>query len=101
MRLYRREAIRGLQFVEGMIYEDVVWSVDLWTSGATCRKINYTGYYYTLNPRSTTATRHPEAEQRLFRELRQRLKKSQISNVKCQIIILYTIIRLKLHFLRS
>ncbi|MBR6017979.1 MAG: glycosyltransferase family 2 protein [Paludibacteraceae bacterium] len=105
MRLYRREAIRGLRFVEGMIYEDVVWSVDLWTSGATCRKITYTGYYYTLNPRSTTATRHPEAEQRLFRELRQRLHTLPPTPYTIhhtpytRIIILYTIIRLKLHFL--
>ena len=100
MRLYRREAIRGMQFVEGMIYEDVVWSVDLWMRGLRCRRIPYCGYHYTLNPTSTTSRRHPEAEKRLFHELKKRLSTNDKRlTTNDRLIILYTLIRLKLHFL--
>ena len=97
-RLYRREAIQNLHFEEGTVYEDVLWSVDLWLSGATCRMIDYKGYRYTANPHSTTSQRHPEAEKRVFAELKKRLP-----NASCRgkMIILYTIIRLKLHFIRQ
>lgn len=90
MRLYRRQAINGLQFTEGMIYEDVIWSVDLWRRGLTCRRIRYAGYNYTVNPASTTSQRHPEAEQRVFAELKKR-----------GLIGLYTLLRLKIYFLKS
>ena len=36
MRLYRQEAIEGMRFEEGMIYEDVIWSVDLWMRDLRC-----------------------------------------------------------------
>ncbi len=98
MRLYRKPAIAGRTFVEGMIYEDVVWSVDLWLSGATCRMINYTGYHYTANPLSTTSRPHPEAQRRVISELKSRLHNASLRG---KMIIYYTIIRLKLHFLRS
>ncbi len=98
MRLYRRKAIQDLRFEEGMIYEDVLWSVDLWLSGATCHMIDYCGYHYTANPHSTTSQRHPEAEQRVFAELNKRLPGASL---KGKMIILYTIIRLKLHFIKQ
>ena len=98
MRLYRREAIQDLRFEEGMIYEDVLWSVDLWLSGARCRIIPYCGYRYTANPHSTTSQRHPEAEKRVFGELKKRLPRASL---KGKMIMLYTIIRLKLHFIKQ
>ena len=98
MRLYRREAIQDLRFEKGMIYEDVVWSVNLWLSGARCRIIPYCGYRYTANPHSTTSQRHPEAEKRVFGELKKRLPGASL---KGKMIILYTIIRLKLHFIKQ
>ena len=98
MRLYRREAITGMQFTEGMIYEDVVWSVDLWLRDLRYHRIPYAGYRYTLNPRSTTSQRHPEAEQRVFAELKKRMAQA---NRKGKIILIYTIIRLKLHFIKQ
>ena len=98
MRLYRREAIEGMRFIEGMIYEDVIWSVDLWMRHLRCRCIRYGGYQYIANPDSTTAQRHPEAEKRVFEELKKRIPKASTRN---KMIILYTIIRLKLHFLKS
>ena len=88
MRLYRRQAIEGMRFIEGMIYEDVIWSVDLWRRGSSCRRIRYYGYHYTINPSGTTATRHPQAEQRVFAELKKR-----------GLIGWYTFLRLKIHFI--
>lgn len=98
MRLYRREAIAQLRFPEGMIYEDVLWSVDLWLSGATCRIIRYDGYHYTTNPESTTSRPHPEAQKRVLQALRAKRKGA---SMRGKFIIAYTICRLKLHFIRS
>ena len=98
MRLYRRQVIEDLRFVEGMIYEDVIWSVDLWMRNVRCRRIRYGGYYYRANPHSTTSRRHPEAEQRVFAELKKRVPQA---DHKGKMILLYTIIRLKLHFLKA
>ena len=98
MRLYRRQVIEDLRFVEGMIYEDVIWSVDLWMRDLPYRRIRYGGYHYTANPHSTTSQRHPEAEQRVFAELKKRLPQA---DRKGKMILLYTIIRLKLHFLKA
>ena len=98
MRIYRREAIAQMRFPEGMIYEDVLWSVDLWLSGATCRIIRYDGYHYTTNPESTTSRPHPEDQKILFCALRERYKNATLRG---KLIIAYTICRLKIHFLQS
>jgi len=97
MRLYRRQAIAHLRFAEGYIYEDVLYSVDLWLSHATCRVMDYTGYLYTLNPQSTTSQPHPEARRRLMRTLRDKMR-----NTDCRgkYIILLTLARLQLHFMK-
>lgn len=96
MRLYRREAIARLQFAPGFIYEDVLFSADLWLSNATCRRIDYTGYIYTPNPNSTTSVPHPEARQAVVRTLRE---KAKVANLKGKMILWYTIIRLQCHFI--
>jgi glycosyltransferase involved in cell wall biosynthesis len=98
MRLYRKQVIRDAVFTPSMIYEDVVWSTDLWLRDTTCRRIRYGGYHYTTNPDGTTSRRHPEAEQRLYQALKDRLPGASL---KGKMIILYTLIRLKLHFLKS
>lgn len=98
MRLYRRQTIADMRFKEGMIYEDVLWSVELWLKDTRCRMIDYTGYLYTLNPNSTTSRPHPEARQVLFRALRDKVRGASL---KGKIIILYTLMRLHCHFLRS
>jgi glycosyltransferase involved in cell wall biosynthesis len=96
MRLYRRKAIEGLQFAEGLIYEDVLFSADLWLSQASCRIIPYAGYLYTLNPTSTTSQSHPQARQNLFHALRTKVRKASLWG---KIIICYTLTRLHIHFL--
>ena len=96
MRLYRRETIEGLRFEEGYIYEDVLFSVDLWLRNVPCRMIRYAGYRYTWNPSSTTSQPHPEARKALFRLLRARARKASLQG---KMIIGYTILRLYIHFI--
>ena len=96
MRLYRREAIAELHFAPGFIYEDVLFSADLWLSNARCRRIDCTGYIYTPNPTSTTSVPHPEARQAVVRSLQQ---KANGANLKGKLILWYTIIRLQCHFI--
>lgn len=98
MRLYRRQAIEGLQFPEGLIYEDVLFSVDLWLRGAKCRLIRYDGYNYTYNPDSTTSAPDKQAQQQVFNELHKRLNKASLYH---KMIVWYTILRLKMHFAKS
>lgn len=96
MRLYRKETIEELRFEEGHIYEDVLFSVDLWLRKAPCRMIRYAGYRYTWNPSSTTSRPHAQAQKEVFRMLRDRARKASLQG---KIIIGYTIIRLYIHFL--
>ena len=98
MRLYRTEAIANLRFTEGVIYEDVRWSVRIWAKGLKCRMINYAGYHYTANPHSTTSQRHPEAHKQVIQDLYKMLPDASL---RAKLIILYTIIRMKIHYLRS
>ena len=100
MRLYRRSLFNQhqLSFPVGMIYEDVIFSIDFWATNPTYQMFPYTGYNYVDNPRSTTSVRNIEAENKLFTILQ---KKRQLSNnVTHKLLILYTIIRLKFHFKR-
>lgn len=97
-RLYRRETLANLRFEEGLIYEDILFSVDLWLIGARCRTINYRGYHYTPCPNSTTSRPHPEAQQRMMQLLRER---AHHADCRGKAIIWYTLLRLKIHFLRQ
>jgi len=96
MRLYKLQAISRLRFSPGFIYEDVLFSTDLWLSGARSKMIDHTGYLYTLNPNSTTAHPHPDAQRKVLRALNEKAKGQPI---KGKLIVWYTMIRLKLHFL--
>ena len=98
MRLYRRKTIEGLRFAEGYIYEDVLFSTDLWLRNVRCKRIPYAGYLYTLNPQGTTSRPHPEDRKRLDAALR---AKREAASLCGRLIIDYTILRLKIHFLRS
>lgn len=99
-RLYRRDFLtrHRLTFPEGMIYEDVLFSVDLWSAHPAFRILHYAGYNYRLNPLSTTAVRNRKAEQTLYNTLRQRYAASH--DIRLKGLIVYTCIRLKLHFIR-
>ena len=99
MRLYRRGFIEShhLHFPEGMIYEDVVFSIDLWLTHPAYRMVSYCGYNYTLNTSSTTSRKRPQAEKALYRLLKQRWQTA--ASITDRLLIAYTIIRLKIHFL--
>lgn len=98
LRLYRRDFLtrHALSFAEGMIYEDVLFSIDLWGKRPPYRLLHYTGYNYRLNPHSTTARRNRRAEQALFAALRQRYAAAR--DLRHKGLIAYTCIRLKIHF---
>ena len=100
MRLYRSEILtkHQLTFPEGMIYEDVIFSLDLWAINPRYIQLPYTGYHYTYNPQSTTAKRNRTKEKQLFEVLNARLRNASTMKLWC--IIVLTIIRLKLHFMR-
>jgi glycosyltransferase involved in cell wall biosynthesis len=100
MRLYRRDLFtkHQLTFPEGMIYEDVIFSLDFWATNPTFISIPYTGYNYTFNPLSTTAKRNRTREKELFEVLNAKLRHAHSFKLWC--ITLLTIIRLKLHFMR-
>ena len=96
MRLYRRSAIKNIRFEGGMIYEDIVFSSDLWLSGASCRRIRYAGYLYTSNPESTTSRVHLDAQKRVLDELHNRLPGASLKGWH---ILWFTIIKLRLYFI--
>ena len=96
-RLIRRQWLMDKQitFPEGMFYEDVVFTMDIWLQKPRQVIVPYVGYNYVLNPTSTTSTEHKEDKQRLFHILRS--KRATVSFWR-KVLIVYTIIRLKLHF---
>ena len=100
MRLYRRELFtqHNLRFPSGMIYEDVVFSLDLWGTKPSYRILSYTGYNYLANTSSTTAMRNLVAKELLFATLKEKrqLSKSLIH----KLLVMYTVLRLKFHFKR-
>lgn len=100
MRLYRRNLFTEHQliFPDGMIYEDVIFSLDFWATNPTFISLPYTGYNYTFNPLSTTAKRNRTREKELFEVLNAKLRHAHSFKLWC--ITLLTIIRLKLHFMR-
>lgn len=100
MRLYRREVFskHNLYFPQGMIYEDVIFSLDFWATKPTYKMLSYTGYNYLANTQSTTAIRNLVAKELLFATLKE--KRQQSKSIFHRLLILYTKIRLKLHFMR-
>ena len=98
MRLYRRAFLdkHQLRFPEGMIYEDVLFSIDMWAAHPMYKTLNYSGYNYMVNPVSTTAVRNKAAEKVLFSELHSKFREA--TSVRVKVLILYTMWRLKLHF---
>jgi glycosyltransferase involved in cell wall biosynthesis len=100
MRLYRRELFvkHNLRFPSGMIYEDVVFSLDFWGSRPSYRILSYTGYNYLANTSSTTAMRNLVAKELLFATLKE--KKQQSKSMTHKLLVIYTVLRLKFHFKR-
>lgn len=100
MRLYRRDVFvrDGLYFPAGMIYEDVIFSMDFWASKPSYKILPYTGYNYLANTHSTTAMRNLVAKELLFGTLKE--KRQQTKSISQKLLIAYTALRLKLHFIK-
>jgi hypothetical protein len=92
MRLYKSELLRDVRFPEGMIYEDVIFSLRLWAKRPKRTIIPYIGYNYRLNNVSTTSRVDRPAQRKLYATIRATQAPLWLK--------LYTIIRLKIHFLR-
>ena len=99
IRIFRRQWLseKRITFPEGMYYEDVVFTVDVWGHSPRQMIVPYVGYNYLCNKSSTTVTIHQKDREQLFSILREKLRRTSWRH-KC--IILYTIIRLKFHFMR-
>lgn len=100
MRLYRREVFEkyNLSFPTGMIYEDVIFSLDFWATRPSYKLLSYKGYNYLANANSTTATRNLVAKELLFATLKE--KRQQSKSIFQKLLITYTFWRLKLHFIK-
>ena len=100
MRLYRRELFtqHNLRFPSGMIYEDVVFSLDFWGTKPSYRILSYTGYNYLANTSSTTAMRNLVAKELLFATLKE--KKQLSKSLIHKLLVIDTVLRLKFHFKR-
>ena len=100
MRLYRRELFEkyDLEFPTGMIYEDVVFSLDFWATRPSYKMLSYTGYNYLANANSTTATRNLVAKELLFSTLKE--KRQQTQSLRQKLLIAYTTLRLRIHFIK-
>lgn len=100
MRLYRRDVFikYNLYFPTGMIYEDVIFSLDFWASKPSYKMLSYTGYNYLANANSTTAMRNLVAKELLFATLQE--KRQQQKSILQKLLILYTSLRLRLHFIK-
>lgn len=95
MRLYRREWLsqKGITFPQGMIYEDVIFSLRLWAAKPSVVFVPSFGYRYLLNPHSTTSKKDPIHRQKLYQTIR---------NTQAPLWLkFYTRLRLFFHFLKS
>ena len=92
LRLYRAEyLLQADRFPEGMIYEDVIFSLNIWGSKPSYRILPYIGYNYRFNELSTTSQPNPAARKTLFAAIRHTRASFWLQSL--------TILRLKLHYL--
>ena len=89
-RLYRKQVLQNIVFPQGMIYEDVIFSLMLWAKKPRYTILPYTGYNYRLNTESTTSRIDKPAQHKLYATI-------HATNAPLW-LKLYTIIRLKFHF---
>ena len=99
LRLFRRQWLLDnvITFPEGMYYEDVIFTTDVWLRQPRQVIVPYIGYNYLLSSTSTTATTHQIDQKRLFHLLRARFYRAPFRH---KWLIIYTIIRLIFHFKR-
>ena len=91
LRLYRAQyLLQADHFKEGMIYEDVIFSLNIWGSKPSYRILPYVGYNYRFNELSTTSQPNPAARKTLYAAIRQTKAPWWLQR--------FTTLRLKMHF---
>lgn len=95
--LLRRDFVEQhqLRFIEGLLYEDALFMPNVWCHNPKTKLIRYTGYFYRRHDHSITAQKHDTRI--LFNLLRQYYRSARTG--KQRRILLYTMTRLRLHFL--
>jgi len=73
MRLYRMKFLAklGIAFPPDMIYEDVIFSLYVWSSKPKIHAMKYIGYNYRYNTHSTTSMPNRMAQHKLFTTIHQ------------------------------
>ncbi len=92
-RLYKADIVKNIKFPEGIIYEDVIFSLALWGQKPKIKTLDYCGYNYRLNPNSISSHRNHKAENLLYQLLWGANAPFWLKT--------YTFCRLKLHFMKQ
>ncbi|MBQ0118881.1 MAG: glycosyltransferase [Bacteroidales bacterium] len=95
LRLYKRMLFDtyALTFTPGMIYEDIIFSLNLWAHHPTIHILPFTGYNYRINVHSITAHHSRKNIRTLYRAIRETQAPLWLK--------IYTRLRLLIHFLKS
>lgn len=98
-RLYRADYLQRHQLLfDTMVlyYEDILFSLRLWTLKPCYTLIHYTGYNYRISSKTITSTSHPEAQRHIYETL---LNVCWHGSLRMRFIALYTFLKLKAHYL--
>ena len=66
-KLYRREIVEKVQFLEGYIYEDVFTGINYLKHMRKIVVVDYIGYYYRVRPNSTMTKSYTEKDLDIFK----------------------------------
>lgn len=96
-RLYKRTLLveHELSFEVGQYYEDVLFSIRVWLAHPRINTIDYSGYNYRVNSSSITSRRHDTRY--VFDYLHKTMKDT--TTLRDRWIVLYTLLRLRAHFI--
>lgn len=101
-KLYRKAFIEyhGLQFPVGLRrYEDIIFTLDVWTARPKYICLPPCGYRYTVRPDSNSRLVQREDKHKLFAMMRERYCTAK--SLRDKLLILYTVIRVRGHFIVS
>lgn len=98
LRLYTKSFIDAghLRFCDGVLYEDILFSLQLWKTAPRYSVVSSCGYLYRKNTQSITSKAHNTAH--IYRYIRQEWRNTPYTS-KYKWILLYTWCKLKAHFL--
>lgn len=98
-RLYRTDYLQQHQLLFDttvLYYEDILFSLRLWTLKPRYTLIHYAGYNYRISSTTITSTLHPEAQKHIYEAL---LNVCWHGSLRMRCIAFYTLLKLKAHYL--